>query len=277
MKLGVINSAYFGSAIDAYTDGIRVTKKIGYDTIDIYPNDGEMSAAQLKSTKQICRDVGLPIRSVPLILFGLFDPNRSAREHSVDIGKRIVDLTYNLGADNVLLVNGEYFWQLETGFTKDWIFKAVVDGVRRIGEYAEAAGVRISIELEPFKMSVINTIDSMDAFLSAVDMPKVVMANVDCSHLFLANIPPSEIQRLKGRICHVHFSDAIDKHGDLPPGRGKAPLKEYLNQLNVAGFAGSVTIELEWPPDPSAEGVTAWVKEAYDKTNDMMQDLKIRK
>jgi len=102
------------------------------------------------------------------------------------------------------------------------------------------------------------------------------MANVDCSHLHLADTPARAIQKLKGRIAHVHFSDALDKHGDLPPGRGKAPLKEYLNQLKTAGFEGSVTIELEWPPDSSKDGVISWVREAYEKTNEMMQELNAR-
>jgi sugar phosphate isomerase/epimerase len=276
MKLGLINSVYLGSEIDPYTDGIRITKDIGFDTIDIYPADGEMTAAQIKSTKAIVEEVGIPIRSVPLILFGLFDPNRSARDHAVDIGRRIVDLTAILGADNVLLVNGEYFWQLETGFNKDWIWGNVVEGTRKIGEHADAAGVRISIELEPFKMSLINSVDTMEAFLDAVDMPGVVMANVDCSHLDLAGIPPEEIQRLKGRICHVHFSDSLAEHGDLPPGRGKAPLQEYISQLDRAGFDGSVAIELEWPPDPSREGIIAWVRESYEATDRMMQAVGCR-
>ncbi len=277
MKLGLINSAWLGTAVDPYSQGVRLTKQIGFDTIDIYPADGELTDPQIQGVKTIAQEVELPIRSVPLILFGLFDPNGSARQHSIDIGRRITDLAAVLGADNLLLVNGEYFWQLETGFNQQWIWNAVVEGVRQIGEHARAIGMRIAIELEPFRMSIVNTIDSMEKFLNAVNLPGVVMANIDCSHLFLANIPPTEIQRLKGRIAHVHFSDAIDQHGDLPPGRGRAPLKEYLNQLDIAGFDGSVSIELEWPPDPSREGVMAWVTEAYQKTNQMMQELGVRR
>ena len=277
MKLGLINSAWLGTAVDPYTDGVRLTRQIGFDTIDILPADGELTDSQIRCVKTIAREVGLPIRSVPLILFGLFDPNVSARKHSIDLGRRITDLAAILGADNLLLVNGEYFWQLETGFNQKWIWNAVVEGVRQIGEHAQAIGMRVAIELEPFRMSIINTIDSMEKLINAVNLPDVVMANIDCSHLFLANIPPTEIQRLKGRIAHVHFSDAIDQHGDLPPGRGRAPLKEYLNQLDIAGFDGSVSIELEWPPDPSREGVMAWVSEAYQKTNEMMQELGVRR
>lgn len=276
MQLGLINSLFLGTDIDPYTDGIEVTKDIGFDTIDIYPDDGEMSQEQVESVKRLTSELDLPVRSVPLILFGLFDPNKSAREHAREIGRRVVDLTAELGADNVLLVNGEYFWQLETGFTKDWIWNNVVEGTRDIGEYAAENDVRIAIELEPFDMSLVRSIDDMIRFLDDVDLPDTVLANMDCSHLHLAGTPPEDIQRLKGRIIHVHFSDAKDVHGDLPPGRGEAPLKEYLRQLDIAGFDGSVSLELEWPPDPSREGVIAWGREAYEKTNEMMQDLGVR-
>lgn len=272
MKLGIINSAFFGTPIDAYAEGVELVKKLGFDTIDIYPADGEMSDAQLTSVKKLTKELNLPIRGVPAIIFGFFDPNKAAREFSKDLGKRLVDLSANLGAHNMLIVNGEYFWQLETGFNKDWIFNCAVEGTRAVGEHAEAVGIKIAIELEPFKMSIVNSIDSMEAFLNAVDLPNTVMANIDCSHLFLANIPPSEIQRLKGRIAHVHISDAIDQHGDLPPGRGKAPLQDYVNELAKAGFDGSVACELEWPPDLSREGVTAWIKEAGEATARLMRN-----
>ena len=276
MKLGLINSVWLGTSIDPYSEGISVTKQIGFDTIDVLPVEGELSGAQLKSVKDNARQAGLPIRSIPLILFGLFDPNRSARLHSVEIGRRLVDLASLLEADNVLIVNGEYFWQLETGFTREWIWNTLVEGMHQIGQHAAAAGIRIAIELEPFRMSIVNSIDSMDAFLKAVDLPGVVMANVDCSHLFLAKTPPEEIQKLRGRIAHVHLSDAIDKHGDLPPGRGRAPLKAYLAELATAGFQDSVSIELEWPPDSSREGVIRWVTEAYEQSDKMMKELGIR-
>jgi sugar phosphate isomerase/epimerase len=276
MKLGVINSIFFGSEIDAFGDGIEEVKKLGFDTIDIYPQDGEMSSAQLANVKRLTKQHGLPIAAGVSIIFGFFDPNKAAREFSKDLGKRLVDLSALMGANNMLIVNGEYFWQLETGFNKDWIFNMAVEGTRAVGEHAEAVGIKIAIELEPFKMSIVNSIDSMDAFLKAVDLPNTVMANVDCSHLFLAGIPPTEIQRLKGRIAHVHISDAIDKHGDLPAGRGRAPLQDYINELHKAGFDGTVACELEWPPDPSRAGILSWLKEAGDATAKLMANAGAR-
>ena len=276
MKLGVINSIFFGSEIDAFGDGIEEVKKLGFDTIDIYPQDGEMSAEQLANVKRLTRQHNLPVAAGVSIIFGFFDPNRASREFAKELGKRLVDLTAHMGGNNMLIVNGEYFWQLETGFTKDWIFNMAVEGTRAVGEYAEAVGIKIAIELEPFRMSIVNSIDTMDAFLRAVDLPNTVMANVDCSHLHLAGIAPSEIQRLKGRIAHVHISDALDTHGDLPAGRGRAPLQDYINELAKAGFEGTVACELEWPPDPSRAGIVSWLREAHDATAQLMRNAGVR-
>jgi sugar phosphate isomerase/epimerase len=276
MKLGLINSVYFGTDIDAFGEGIKLTKEMGFDTIDIYPQDGEMSEEQFQSVMKYSKEYDIPIAAGVALIFGFFAPNAPEREFSKELGRKLVDLTARMGANNMLIVNGEYFWQLETGFTKEWIFNNAVEGTRVLGEQAAKHGIKIAVELEPFKMSIVNSIDSMDEFLSAVGMPETVMANVDCSHLHLAGIPPTEIQRLKGRIAHVHFSDALDTHGDLPPGRGKAPMQEYINELAKAGFDGTVSIELEWPPDPTREGVLAWVKEAGDATAALMRNAGVR-
>jgi sugar phosphate isomerase/epimerase len=74
---------------------------------------------------------------------------------------------------------------------------------------------------------------------------------------------------------HVHLSDNNGKvHGDLPPGRGTAPLREYLKVLKGLGFNGAVTIELEFSPEPAK--IREWVKEAYEVSAGMMKELKIR-
>jgi sugar phosphate isomerase/epimerase len=84
-----------------------------------------------------------------------------------------------------------------------------------------------------------------------------------------------EVKRLKGRIAHVHLSDCDGKvHGDLPPGRGITPIKEYLRQIRDTGFKKTVSIELEYSPEP--DRIVEWVREAYDKTNQIMQELNCR-
>ena len=122
-----------------------------------------------------------------------------------------------------------------------------------------------------FSLSIVNNIALMDKFLSDVDHP-AVKANMDISHLALASDAAGEISKLKGRIAHVHLSDCDGKvHGDLPPGRGVVDFPPYLKALADAGFAGTVSIELEYSPEP--DKIVDWVREAYTSTDRLMPDL----
>ncbi len=64
------------------------------------------------------------------------------------------------------------------------------------------------------------------------------------------------------------------KHGDLPPGRGVVDFPPYLRGLKDAGFEGTVSIELEYSPEP--EKIVEWVREAYTATDRLMQAAGIR-
>ena len=96
------------------------------------------------------------------------------------------------------------------------------------------------------------------------------------AHLVLAHDGPERIgEYLKGRIGHVHLSDCDGKvHGDLPPGRGCVPFQPYLSALQEAGFDGTVSIELEYSPEPAK--IVDWVREAYTATAGFMKELGIR-
>ena len=135
-------------------------------------------------------------------------------------------------------------------------------------------GLEIAVELEPFHLSLVNDLDKMVQFISDVDHP-AVKANLDISHLHLAKSPAAGIERLKGRIAHVHFSDCDGKkHGDLPPGRGVVNFPPYLQALKEVGFDGTVSIELEYSPEPGK--IVDWVREAYRETARLMSDAGVR-
>jgi sugar phosphate isomerase/epimerase len=187
--------------------------------------------------------------------------------------KRYLDLGYDLEARNLLLVLGEYIWQQEVIAPRDqWNW--AVEHVRDLSEYAGNLGLEIAIELEPFELSIVNTIDKMSRFLADVNHPSA-RANVDISHLVLAHNGPDEVEKLAGRIAHVHLSDCDGKkHGDLPPGRGVVNFQPYLQALQNAGFDGTVSIELEYSPEP--DKIVDWVREAYQSTNTIMSSLGIR-
>lgn len=273
MKLGLINSA-FAQAGKGTRFGIEKTKEIGFDTVDIFTDPLDIDIKERRLIKDSCDELGLPIRSLCFVAIGLIDFNPSVQRFHVERCKAALDLCYEYGCDNLLLVIGEYIWQQEViPPAAQW--QIGVENVKQLGEYARNLGLRIAIELEPFKLSLVNTVDTMVKFIEDVGMPDIVRANCDISHLYLMHIEPKEVQRLKGLIQHVHLSDCDGKvHGDMPPGRGVVPIIDYLEQIRDTGFDGTVSIELEYSPEP--DKIVEWVTEAYDGTNAMMQKLGCR-
>src|SRR5436305_1826431 len=131
------------------------------------------------------------------------------------------------------------------------------------------------MELEPFRLPLLNDVDSMARFLDDVGEP-AVKANLDISHLLLVHQPAELLEALRGRVAHVHISDCDGKvHGDLPPGRGVVDFLPYLEAIKALGLGDRViSIELEYSPDPAR--IEEWVAEAYEKTAALMRAAGLR-
>lgn len=273
MKLGLINSAFAQAGRDTMY-GLQQTKAIGFDTVDIFTDPMDIDVRERRLIKDTCDELDLPIKSICCVAVGLIDFNPAVQRFHVQRCQEFLDLCFEYGCDNLLLVIGEYIWEQQViPPVEQW--RIGVENVRKLGEYAKKLGLQIALELEPFKLSLINTVDTMVRFLDDVAMPGVVMANCDISHLHLMRIDPREVARMKGRIAHVHLSDCDGKvHGDLPPGRGVTPIADYLAAIRDTGFDRTVSIELEYSPEPSR--IVEWVTEAYEKTDQIMQRLKCR-
>ena len=273
MKLGLINSA-FAQAGKGTRFGLEQTKRLGFDTVDIFTDPLDIDAAERSLIKNTCRELDLPIVSLCCVALGLVDFNPSVRRFHIERCRAFLDLAAELGCSNLLLVLGEYIWQQEViPPAEQW--RAGVDAVRELGAHAAARGVRIAIELEPFQLSIVNSIDTMLAFLGEVGLPDTVRANCDISHLHLVGTPPADVSRLAGRIEHVHLSDCDGRvHGALPPGRGVTPIADYLAAIRDTGYDGVVSIELEYSPQP--ERIVEWVAEAYTQTDGLMRGLGCR-
>ncbi|RLS34298.1 MAG: sugar phosphate isomerase/epimerase [Planctomycetota bacterium] len=273
MRLGLINSA-FAQAGRGTRFGLEQTKQLGFDVVDLLADPLDMSADERRLIPDTCRELELPIVSLCCVALGLIDFSPSVRRFHLDRCRAHLDLAAEYGCRNLLLVLGEYVWQQEViPPAEQW--RLGVDAVRQLGRYAADRGLKIAIELEPFRLSVVNSIDSMLAFLDAVGLPDTVRANCDISHLHLVGTPPADVARLAGKIEHVHVSDCDGRvHGDLPPGRGVTPISDYMAAIRDSGYDGVVSIELEFSPQP--ERIVEWVAEAQQATAQIMADLGCR-
>ena len=229
MKLGLINSAWV-QAGRGTAFGIRKTKEIGFDSIDIFADPLDIDVKEKRLIKSECRKAGLPIVSVACVAVGLIDFNRSVQRFHLERVRAYLDMAFLFEAKNVLLVLGEYIWQKEV-IPPEEQWRPPSSTCRALGEHAAELGLEIALELEPFKLSLLNDVASMARFLDEVDRP-AVKANLDISHLVLARQPPALIEKLRGRVAHVHISDCDGKvHGDLPPGRGVVDFPPYLEAI----------------------------------------------
>jgi D-psicose/D-tagatose/L-ribulose 3-epimerase len=272
MQLGLINSAWV-QANQPTVYGLRKTKELGFDTVDIFVDPLDIDIRERRLIKNECDRLELPIVSIACVAVGLVDFNPSVQRFSVERVQKYLDLAYEYEAKNVLLVLGEYIWNQEViPPAEQW--RTGVENCRRLGDYAAKLGVQIALELEPFKLSLVNSVDTMVRFLDDCDRP-AVQANIDISHLVLAGVEPAELRRLAGRAIHVHISDCDGKrHGDLPPGRGVVPFAPYLAEITKLNIDGAISIELEYSPEP--DKITEWVAEAYAATDKLMRDAGLR-
>jgi sugar phosphate isomerase/epimerase len=272
MKLGLINSAWSQAGRDTAW-GIRKTKEIGFDTIDIAADPLEIDVQERALIRRECAAQGLPIVSVCCVSVGLVDFNPSVQRFHLERTTAHLDFVYELEAKNLLLVLGEYIWNREViPPAEQW--RTGVENCRRLAEYAETLGVEIALELEPFPLSLLNNVERMAQFIDDVGHP-ALGANIDVSHLHLARVSPDELQKLHGKAVHVHISDCDGKvHGDLPPGRGVVDFVPYLRAIKELGVKGAISIELEYAPH--SDQIVEWVSEAYRETDRLMRDTDLR-
>ena len=272
MRLGLINSAWAQAGRDTAW-GIAKTKEIGFDSIDIFTDPLDIDIRERRLIKDECDKAGLPIISICCVAVGLVDFNPSVQRFHLERTKEFLDLVYEYDAENLLLVLGEYIWNQEV-IPPEEQWRIGVENCRELAEYAEDLDVKIGMELEPFPLSLLNNVDNMARFLDDVNHPSLA-ANIDVSHLHLAGVAATELQKLKGRAIHVHISDCDgQKHGDLPPGRGVVDFAPYLDEIRKLEIPGTISIELEYSPDP--DRIEEWVREAYEATATLMRAAGLR-
>src|ERR1700752_3298990 len=134
MQLGLINSAWAQAGRDT-AFGIRMTKEIGFDTIDIFAEPTDMGVKERLLIKRECEMAGLPIVSVACVAVGLIDFNPSVQRFHVERCRRYLDLCHEFEARNALLVLGEYIWDRQViPPAEQW-----QTGVRNVSELGKVA------------------------------------------------------------------------------------------------------------------------------------------
>ena len=253
MKLGLINSAWV-QAGRGTSYGIRKTREIGFDSIDIFADPLDIDDQERTLIRRECAAAGLPIISVACVAVGLTDFNPSVQRFHLGRVSAYLDMAHEFEARNLLLVLGEYIWQKEViPPLEQWT--TAVGHVRTLGEHAAALGLEIALELEPFELSLLNDVPSMARFLADVDHP-AVKANLDISHLALAHQPPSAVEALRGRVAMFIFPIAMARF-TATSRRAGAWLTFPLTSKPSSGWE-STTRRSRWSWNTPPTRITLW-------------------
>lgn len=109
-----------------------------------------------------------------------------------------------------------------------------------------------------------------DEVLKAVaDKSELIGACADTGHWMRRGLVPlDQLQKLEGRIVHLHFKD-LNEFGngeDVPWGAGKGKAKAMLNELKRQGYRGFVSIEYESGKAPELDVNLPKCVEFFDAT-----------
>src|SRR5258708_30757625 len=171
MKLGIINSAFHQAGVDTAT-GLKHIARIGFDAVDVFTEAMGISKKEISLVANTTAKLGLPIVSLPVVAVGLIDFNDPVREFHLERGKKYIDLARTWGAKNILLVLGEYIWQREV-IPAEAQWQWGVETCRQLGDYAGKKGIDIALELEPFRLSLLNIVDRLVRFVDDCAHPRV--------------------------------------------------------------------------------------------------------
>ena len=206
----------------------------GFDGVEVMvTNDPDtQDAARIRGLSE---DHDLPVVAVhaPFLLM-------SRRAWGRDpIGKieRAVELALRVAAP-VVVVHPPYRWQ--SGYRR-WLDESSSTA-------AKAWGVRIAVEnMFPLRVRG-RSVARFHARQSLEDLERYEAVTLDTSHLAVAGLDPVEaIDRLDGRLAHVHLSNNAGRGWDShsPLDEGVLDLGRALETLAARGYRGAVSLEID--------------------------------
>ena len=225
-------------------DGVALT--LDHATIDPFADDVTARVAQVRRRLE---GLGLAVVVETGARF-LLDPRRKHEptlvsrrgvERRLDLYARAARIAVDLGAPVLHLWSGVAD-PVEDPLT---VWTRLVEGVRRVLEDAEAAGVDLAFEPEPGM--VVDTLDAWDRLADAVGHHPRLRLTLDVGHCRCLEPQPEAdcVRRVAGVLAHVQIEDMHrGVHEHLPLGEGEVDVPGTLAALVDVGYDGLVSVEL---------------------------------
>jgi L-ribulose-5-phosphate 3-epimerase len=237
-------------------DALAILADLGYDSVAITLDHHALNpydphfAVQLTAVRDLLqkRNLGSVVETGARFLLDprhkhqptLLSPDAGGREKRLDFLRRAVDIARELGADVVSFWSGT----ATDAAPPDVLLGRLVEGCRRLCEYAERKQVRLAFEPEPGMF-----IDTMDRFAELHERVAHPLfgLTIDVGHLHCQGEVPiaDHLRRWKERLWNVHIEDMRrGVHDHLMFGEGEIDFPPVLRALDEIGYRGGVHVEL---------------------------------
>jgi len=216
---------------------------LGYQGLEL---KGDLASYQAATLRPLLRDLGLPVLSITPGNDDLAYPDPHIRRQALDSYRLLLEFAYDLGCPIISCHGAVGRIRPLTSQCEEYAY--LRQGVARLADEAQAAGVRIVMEaLNRYESHLLNTAAQSRAFVEELNHPAVGIL-LDAYHMNIEEASPAEAIRLAGdRLFLFHVADS--NRAGL--GRGHTDFHAQFAALRSIGYSGDVIVECTASgPDP---------------------------
>jgi sugar phosphate isomerase/epimerase len=238
---------------------IRQAQALGFDGIELRFIEGtdrlwelpEFHGAGLLDTRERLAATGLAVSCVDTSCCFHY-PVQKQRAQSLEMGRAMVELAAALGAPGIRVFGDRVQPGADLDSTTAWI----ADGIHRLAEFAQPAGVEVWLESHGNFARAVETL----RVLQMADCPNTgVLWDPMNAYAEFAEEPLEGWRQLADKVRHVHIKDGARIHGAAPDqpwnpafvGKGDFPALALVNLLREQGYERFISLEWEkrWHPE----------------------------
>ncbi len=258
MLLGASTSIYWDYKKHDVAQAVNhMVEKMGFECIEILCEHPfyrywatDRSVEERERLKKILSEYDLKASvHAPYHDLNIASLNPGIRAETLKQLKEAINTARELNAEVVVIHPG---YVASRKYPRELAFKAMIENLRELVEYAEKEGVVLCLEnLASKSKALCVSYEEILKVLAAVSS-RHLRVTLDIAHANTIGreAPVVFIRELGGLIKHVHVSDNTGENQHLPIGMGNINFEAVLRELKGAGYSGFLVLEGWIPGDP---------------------------